>query len=70
MANERIQLIIPTAINTITAVNEVLITRKKEGLSTEIQLPSLRRRALLVVKEAGVLAIQMIVPSNETDFNR
>jgi len=70
MATERVQVILPTAINVVTAVNEVLITRKKEGLSTEIKLPSLRRRALLIVKEAGALSIQMLVKSTATDYNR
>jgi len=70
MATERTQVILPTAINVVTAVNEVLITRKKEGLATEIDLPSLRRRALLIVKEAGALSVKMVVNSTETDFNR
>ena len=67
---EQIQLIIPTAINTLCAVNETLISRKKAGLPTDITLPSLRRRALLIVKEAGVLSVQMTVISPDSDFNR
>ena len=67
---EQVQVIIPTAINTLCAVNETLITRKKEGLSTSITLPSLRRRALLIVKEAGVLSLQMTVLAKTTDFDR
>lgn len=67
---EQVQVIIPTAINALCAVNETLITRKKEGLSTSITLPSLRRRALLIVKEAGVLSIQMTVLAKTTDFDR
>jgi len=70
MATERIQLIVPTAINVVTAVNDVLITLHREGLPAEISLPSLRRRAILIVNEVGVLPLQMIVPSNSTDFNR
>ena len=67
---EQIQVIIPTAINTLCAVNETLISRKKEGLTTDISLPSLRRRALLIVKEAGVLSVQMTVTSTDSDFDR
>lgn len=67
---EQVQVIIPTAINMLCAVNETLITRKKAGLSTSITLPSLRRRALLIVKEAGVLSLQMTVLAQTTDFDR
>ena len=67
---EQIQLIIPTAINTLCAVNETLISRTKAGLPTDIALPSLRRRALLIVKEAGVLSVQMTVTDPNSDFNR
>lgn len=70
MAKDRVQVIIPTAINLITATNEVLITRAKAGLTSEIDLPSLRRRALMVVKEQGVLTIQLDVPVEQTDFTR
>jgi hypothetical protein len=66
----QVQLIIPTAINVLTAVNEVLITRKRAGLTPDITLPSLRRRALLIVKEAGTLAIQMSSTSQDSDYNR
>jgi hypothetical protein len=67
---EQIQVIIPTAVNTLCAVNETLISRKKAGMVTDISLPSLRRRALLIVKEVGVLSLQMTVPSEDSDFNR
>lgn len=70
MAAERPTLIIPTAINLMTAVNEVMVNRQKAGLPREIDLPSLRRRALLVVNEVGVLPIQMDFPVETTDFTR
>ena len=64
------QLIIPTAINVLTAVNEILLTRSKAGLSMDVDLPSLRRRALMVVKEAGTLTVQMDVAIPSDDFTR
>lgn len=71
MADARVQLIIPTAINMITAVNEVFVTRHKAGQPIEVDIPTLRRRALMVVKESGVLALQMTFPPDNTrDFNR
>lgn len=70
MANQRVQVIIPTAINVLTATNDALITRAKADLTAQIDLPSLRRRALLMVKEIGVLTVQQDVPVQETDFTR
>jgi hypothetical protein len=70
MAKDRVQVIIPTAINVLTATNEVLITRAKAGEPTEVELPSLRRRALMMVKEQGVLTVQLDVPVDATDFTR
>ncbi len=57
-ATKRVQLIIPTAINLLTAVNEAMLTLHKAGDVAAMELPSLRRRALLVVKEIGTLPIQ------------
>lgn len=70
MAKDRVQVIIPTAINLLTATNEVLITCTKAGKTPEIELPSLRRRALMVIKEQGILVVQLDVPVGGTDFTR
>jgi hypothetical protein len=70
MARDRVQLIIPTSINVVCSVNELLITRHKQGLSPEVELPSLRRRALMIVKEIGTLTVQLDVPVTESDFTR
>lgn len=70
MASQRVQVIIPTAINVLTATNETLITRARADLPAEIDLPSLRRRALLMVKEIGVLTVQQDVPIEDTNFTR
>lgn len=70
MAKDRVQVIIPTSINVLTATNESLVSRAKADLPAQIDLPSLRRRALMIVKEQGVLTIQQDVPVEETDFTR
>lgn len=58
---ERVQLIIPTSINVLTAVNETLLRRQRLGETPSIALPSLRRRALMIVNESPVMAIQNVV---------
>lgn len=62
----KIQLIIPTSINLLTAVNDALVTLTKAGETPSVALPSLRRRALMVVKEIGVLPIQTVVPDDDS----
>ena len=70
MAQKPIQLIVPTAINLLTELNEVMLTRHRAGLTREIELPSLRRRALMVVREIGVLPVQTEVVTSDTGFTR
>ena len=62
---KRVQVIIPTAINLLTAVNETLLTRHMAGETVDVVLASLRRRALLVVKEVGALPVQSLVLEDE-----
>jgi len=59
-ANERVRVIIPTSINLLTALNDVFLTLHRAGEPLEVGLPSLRRRALLVVNEIGTLPIQAV----------
>lgn len=66
MAHTKVQLIIPTSINLLTAVNEALVTLTKAGETASVSIPSLRRRALMVVKEIGVLPIQTVVPDDDS----
>lgn len=56
--SDSVKLIVPSAINLLTAVNESYLTLNKKGEELSIALPSLRRRATLVIKEKGVLPIQ------------
>lgn len=55
------KLIIPTAINILTHVNEQIVQNRRRGFDTAIELPSLRRRAYLLVKENGVLPVRDVV---------
>ena len=61
----RVQLIVPTSINVLTAVNETMLRRQLQGETPSISLPSLRRRALLIVNESAVLAIQNVTVANK-----
>jgi low affinity Fe/Cu permease len=64
--NDRVQLIIPTSINVLTAVNDVFLQENRNGDDLAIALPSLRRRALMIVNEVGVLPIQTVVPADDS----
>jgi hypothetical protein len=59
-APARVKIIIPTAINLLTAVNEILISQQKLAMTPAVELPSLRRRALLVVNETSSLPITTV----------
>lgn len=62
---ERAQLIVPTSINFLTAVNDRLLRKQRQGDTPSITLPSLRRRALLIVKENSMLALQNVIAQKE-----
>lgn len=53
----KIQVITPSAINLLTAVQEQVVADRRQGRSTRLVLPSLRRRASLVVNESGALPL-------------
>lgn len=54
----RVKLIVPTAINLLTAANAAFVSQNAKNETLGVDIPSLRRRATLVVKEKGVLPIQ------------
>lgn len=66
----RVTLIIPTSINVLCAVNEGIVQNRRRGLQGEIVLPSLRKRAKMIVDEAGVLPIKEVVPEAGDYFTR
>lgn len=50
--------VIPTAINVLTVVNDALLTARRQGFTGTVELPSLRRRARMVVHRIGVLPVR------------
>lgn len=62
----RVHLIIPTGVNLLTAVNSALVEKRKTGETPEIILPSLRRRALLVVTGVSTLPIHKYTTTDKT----
>ncbi len=57
MAQTKVQVIVPTAINLLTAETERLVQAKRASTVALVELPSLRSRARMVVAESGVLPI-------------
>lgn len=53
----RTRLITVTAINMLTMVNDFILKNRRRGFSAELELPSLRERARLVVEENSVLPV-------------
>ena len=53
----RITIVIPTSVNTVLMVNENIIDNLRKDQDSDIQLPSLYKRAFLVVTEADEVAI-------------
>ena len=55
-----VELIIPTGINIITAVNRMLVTAKRRGETPNVTLPNLRERAKAAVHESNLLKIETL----------
>lgn len=57
MATQKTQVIVPTAINVLTLVNDAVIAARRAGEPVNIALPSIRKRARLIVNEEGALQV-------------
>lgn len=57
MIKGKVRLVIPTAINVATMVNDRILAARKRGLTAELVLPSLRKRAKMIVTEEGVIPV-------------
>lgn len=67
----RTQVIVPTAINVLMLVNDSVIASRKAGDPVNIILPSMRKRAKLIVNEEGSLQVSVDVPKvDPADFTR
>lgn len=53
----RIDIMVPTAVNTVLMVNDNIITNLRKGKASDIALPSLYKRAFLIVNETDEVAI-------------
>ena len=54
----KVTLVIPTAVNVVTAVAENINKNRRLGFDPQVSLPSVRQRAYMVVNETGVLPVQ------------
>lgn len=71
MTTKRTQIIVPTAINVLTLVNDSIIAARKAGDPVNITLPSIRKRAKLIVNEEGSLQVSVVAPTSDpADFTR
>jgi len=53
----RIDIMIPTAVNTVLMVNDNIVTNLRRGQAADLALPSLYKRAFLIVNETDEVAI-------------
>ena len=63
-------IIIPTAINLVTAINESIRLAWMRNQDAQILLPSLFDRAKMVYNETGVLPVQTITPPSSGNFTK
>lgn len=56
------QVIVPTAVNVLMFVNDSMITSRKAGDEMTLSLPSIRKRAKLIVNGEGALHVSVKVP--------
>lgn len=69
MANRK-KLIVPSSINILTMVNESILQNRKKGFEGQVELPSLRRRAKLIVNETGLIPVSTEEEQDEIFFTR
>lgn len=55
--NARVEIIIPTAINVVLLVSENITANLRKAQASDLVLPSLYKRAYLVVNETDEIAI-------------
>lgn len=56
-ADAQVDVVIPTAINIVLMVNENLIDNLRKAQASDLVLPSLYKRAYLVVNETDEIAV-------------
>jgi hypothetical protein len=58
MTAKRVKLLLPTAINLLLHINEVIVSGRRKNVTAEIELPSVRTQALTSVYEYSLLRAQ------------
>jgi hypothetical protein len=66
----RTRLITITSINMLTMVNDFILKNRRRGYEAQLELPSLRDRARLIVEENSVLPIVEEEDSPTVAFTR
>lgn len=66
----RTRLISVTAINLLTAVNDVIRQNRKTGKTATLELPGLRERARLVVAENSLMPVAEVEGVPDVPFTR
>lgn len=57
-----VKLIIPTAINQVTYLNQALISARRRGFTGEITVPTRRERAKAAILESKLMRFEETVP--------
>lgn len=61
---KRTQVLVPTAVNMLMFINDSFITSRKAGDDMTMVLPSIRKRAKLIVNSEGSLQVSVDVPGS------
>lgn len=61
-----IQIIVPSAVNLLTAMVERIIADRLNGQTSSLSLPNLHRRAAMIVNETGVIALTQEDPNDSS----
>jgi hypothetical protein len=70
MSSVRKQLIVPTAINLLTAINENIRIAFMSKKDTQLSIPSLFKRARIMYDEKGVLPVQVVSEYTDPYFTK
>lgn len=59
---QKTQVIVPTAINMVTFVNDSILASRRNDAPMQVTLPTLRERAKLIVNGLGSLHVVVETP--------
>lgn len=64
------RVIVPSAINLLTLVNEEILAARRRGRPATFVLPHLRHRAWIAVNETGAIPVDPETVPGSTEFTR